>query len=1016
MKKSKKIILTLMAFGLAVSLYACGANKPDSSDSGGGNLSDASSTSDSSVDSSTASDSSSDSQTSDSSSASVEPDEPVDVGVFAEQIWVGKDGTLDFAAGTLTGTTEFKVTGVSGEKAETEISVTADGSDYIFKLNAAGALEMYASTVTVEEGSAPLKIFIADASAFGGAWKSSDEYAMVYYAIDSSVNSDGVFAWEQYTTYSDEAVEMDGTATTRFGFDENGESSVSFEMLSYGYSHAVVSYNDEGTLQIADDWGTYSFLPYADCFGASASYLTEKGDKLIFNGEAGTISYNGQSATYETVAEKYGSGLKFTIEEKDYLLQRRFGGTFITSADGAAICADYDPERIKGAWSSSSGTYTVSVVTDDKIVFNGTEYPLKAYVKDGETRYDFTVNGVLYTVRTIDGVDAAFLLETEAIRHKGYYVLDEVKKSYVAEYTNNMETFVVDENYYIKITSLLADDEEPATYQGTFTYDPDLQCVALVYGGNALTQKNYLVLVDEAGIYWSVVKTGSAYSVYASYFTHGAVAAAEELFESGLEDADSDFYTTGGVSPESLSFDFENGTVIRGEKSYRFMWNCESDSFGNTYPSIVYLTNIEEDSDGNLSYDYHSICVSGLGLYMIAYNTKTPEETEYDYFISDSVYQEILGFEFVHRGKYYDEKVILNKDGSFEVATTDKTDSDSAVSMVKYPYLLQRTFNEETQTEDIAVIFGTSGTASETGWNIYVHIINREYATIFDLVYSDAQLVEYVGTYYAGADTVELTENGQIKVNGIPAVVTKTTKSDSSVTITYTHMAANYTAEFSDGKVVVTPADGASTTYDENKSTPEAFVGTYTLGGKTIVVSSSATGVNYELSLKVTVDGTSATATLAFTAEGKQRLSFSVFDFSTLETTNYTITLDGETLKLSDGTNTAECAAAKWDYSDFVLEETKTLTDSVGATHTLICLPKNGGRTPLFLYDGAEMSSYSVTIAADGSMTLEIVCTSATLQIKVSSDGVVTADYKPSDVPVIPSIPSVPPAPPAPEL
>lgn len=100
MKKSKKIVLTLMAFGLAVSLYACGTKITDSSVSGGGSSSDAGSSADSSTDSSTDANSSSDSQTSDSSDdSSAEPDVPVDVGAFARQVWVGKDGTLDFAAG-----------------------------------------------------------------------------------------------------------------------------------------------------------------------------------------------------------------------------------------------------------------------------------------------------------------------------------------------------------------------------------------------------------------------------------------------------------------------------------------------------------------------------------------------------------------------------------------------------------------------------------------------------------------------------------------------------------------------------------------------------------------------------------------------------------------------------------------------------------------------------------------------------------------------------------------------------
>lgn len=173
-------------------------------------------------------------------------------------------------------------------------------------------------------------------------------------------------------------------------------------------------------------------------------------------------------------------------------------------------------------------------------------------------------------------------------------------------------------------------------------------------------------------------------------------------------------------------------------------------------------------------------------------------------------------------------------------------------------------------------------------------------------------------------------------------------------------------------------------------------------------VSSSAVGINSAPSLKVTLDGAAVTAQLAFTADGKQQLSFSTLDFATFTTTVYTFILDGETLTISDGANTATKAAAKWDYSKFVFEGTKTLTDTAGATHTLVCLPKNGGKTPLFLYDGNESAMYDVTIAADGSMILEVTSAGTTLQIKVAADGTVTADYKPSDIPLPPPPPPAP--------
>lgn len=322
-------------------------------------------------------------------------------------------------------------------------------------------------------------------------------------------------------------------------------------------------------------------------------------------------------------------------------------------------------------------------------------------------------------------------------------MLDEVKKSYVAEYTNNVESLVVDEDYFITVTSLLDAAAEPATYQGSFTYVPELQCVALVYGGNAATMKNYLVLVEDAGIYWSLVKSGGSYAVYSSYYLLELVPEVEKLFNAGLTDEASDFYTTGGTDPESISFNFAEGTVVWNGSPYRFIWNYETNEMGSTYPSVVFLTDIQTDADGNaVSYNYHSIRIFDQGLQMSTFNTASQEDdSTYAYYISDSVFQDILGLSFTYRGEYYDETMILNEDGSFAIATTDKTNSDAAVSMVTYPYFLQRFFDKEGR-ENIIVGFNSSGTLY-----IYAYIVERECGKVFDIVYSADDVLGFIGTY-----------------------------------------------------------------------------------------------------------------------------------------------------------------------------------------------------------------------------------------------------------------------------
>ena len=135
--------------------------------------------------------------------------------------------------------------------------------------------------------------------------------------------------------------------------------------------------------------------------------------------------------------------------------------------------------------------------------------------------------------------------------------------------------------------------------------------------------------------------------------------------------------------------------------------------------------------------------------------------------------------------------MILNEDGSFAIATTDKTNSDAAVSMVTYPYFLQRFFDTEGR-ENIIVGFNSSGTLY-----IYAYIVDREFGRVFDIVYSADDVLDFIGTYYAGTASVEFTRDAGVKVNGTAAKVTKVTKTASSVTLTYTHETTEYTAVFS---------------------------------------------------------------------------------------------------------------------------------------------------------------------------------------------------------------------------
>ena len=1025
MKKSRKVMLALLALCALAAMGACNhvVQGPDSglsdsvSSSQGQSSSEQASSSDGGSDSAEqsssagqsdapgedSSDSGGDSSDSGSDSSGDSGEEPsvpaVDVGVFARR-WVNADTTIDLAAGTMTGTENFAVTSFTDAGADSVIACTADGTDYILTPDADGALAMYAaadySSSTDEEGNGPvpLKTLMADAAPFGGAWLTDDPYMYMYYVITPFIGADGYFSWDMYSVLSHESAEMEGTGRTSLTFAEDGSAQLSFIGDSYGYTYMTIVLGENGP-ECDDGWSVYGLYPQPAGFGSS--YLSENGDKILLDSEAGTVSYNGTVVSFAAEAGEYGSALTFEVGGEEYYLQKTSAGIYRIDGDGNAYsCADYDPERIVGSWSHGSRAYTISVETDDKVTFGNAEFDLTARVEDGEVVYDFTRNEMLFTIYPIEGINAAFYVESEMTLASGYYILDEAKATFVGNSTNNIENLSVREDYSVAITSLL--DSTVNNYQGEFTYLSEFDCIALLLGDSGLCM---IQLAD--GAYWMLESSADGYYEYSAFYTEEALATIEALFALGLE-GENDTFTTGGTSPDTLSLDFANGTVTYNGQTLPFTWGYEFGSMSD-YPTMLFASDIETDGEGNLvGYLYHSMRPFDRGVALTTTDMATGE-TDYFYFISQSVYSDLLGASYTYRGPLYDEVFTLGDDGSFSMATSDLSDSDTAVTQVAYDYILQR-FYDSAGRENIIIGFNASGELY-----LYVYIVDGEYATLFDIVYSRNDLLDYIGDYYDGEGNVlSLTVNGTATLNGEAAeMLGSVSVTESGATARFTVGETEYTAVFSGGGATLTQGETQSA-YTKRALTPAAFVGSYTLNGKEIVVSSSALGINYALSLNVEVDGTAAEATLAFAADGSQVLSFSAFDFSSglPVSVAYTITLKDGALTLSDGTNTVSASAADWDYSAFAFEGEKTLTDSAGTQHAFVCLPKEGGKAPLYLYDGQSCTQYTVTIAADGTMTLEVTCVMDTFVITVAADGTVSADYKPSDIPIPPPPPPAP--------
>lgn len=918
MKKRNKIVLFLLCLGLAFMLCAC---KGDSGST---------------------------------PTPTPPPTAPtgVDVGDYA-RVWVAGGGcTLDLAAGTLTGSDDFEVKSITGEKANAVITCTADENEYTLSLNADGALDMKNSANEV------VHTFMAAPSEFAGAWLSSDRFAGYYYAVSDTLNASGKFDWAPVNKYATDEHMDEGEAVTKFSFTDGGKATLTFVDLRYStylqdnYEHTKIYYSGD-TLKVLDAYGdVYNLTPYGDCFDKSAAYLDAKEHKFSFSGEQ--IVFDGTNVDYQLKAGGSGSGLSFKAGNVDYFLQYRPDGLCLFTASEKISAIRYDPTLIVGAWSDEDNTHTAVVTSDAAVTYDGTAYTLSLHAKDGGYYYSFTVNSVVYTVNFIDGIEAAFEMKADGT-NVGYYILDSVKAFFVGSYTDNFDTFTISDTYAITY------EGEQGSQAGGFTYLPDFKCVAYYYGQNA--NKKYLVVLDKD--YGAFRILDSDLDAESIYYSDEAVELLKELFTLGLTN-NTDVFTTGGASPKTLTLDFENGTLTYDGNTYYFLYNYDPGVISG-YPVIQFA-----DTNGQSLSAVYSLSCNGYGLFMVkATNlSQTAPTVEYSRFISQAVYEELLGATFVYHGPLFDETVRLDTDGKLYIDSTDFTNADSAVTATEYNYGVERFVTGD--QEQISLVFSVSST-----FNVYLHIWNRQYATITDIYYARADFVGFIGSYHCGADVITLEHNGKPTVNGNAVTVTRfeTDATENSLTVKYTYSGVEYTAVFTATGLTVTPTEGEGKAYVKFEFDTDKFVGVYTVGTDEIVVTSVASSVNTAPTLSVTLNGDPVLARLSLTEDGKQRLSFVTSLLRDAPappplppSVVYTLTLDGNTITVVHDEDDATKAAAEWSYADFAFTGNKTV---LGKTFT--CRLKENGTTPLFFYDGVICSTYTVSVDASGTKTLTLM-------------------------------------------
>nr|MDE7395318.1 hypothetical protein [Clostridiales bacterium] len=510
---------------------------------------------------------------------------------------------------------------------------------------------------------------------------------------------------------------------------------------------------------------------------------------------------------------------------------------------------------------------------------------------------------------------------------------------------------------------------------------------AYYYGTGA--NKEYLVLLDYDLGAFGLFDNNLTYE--GAYYTDDAVGLLESLFTIGLKN-ETDVFTTGGASPKTLTFDFRHGTLTYGGENYPYFYNYE---FGATfgYPVIQFL-----ETTGTTVTAVNSVQRNGHGLFMETVADPLGAQTvSYSRFISQAVYEELLGAMYVYHGPLFDETILLDTDGKLYVDSTNLTSTDAAVIAKEYNYGLERFVTGD--EERITIVFSVS-----SNLNVYIHIWNRQTASITDIYYARADFAQFLGSYHNGADVVTLNHDGSLTVRGTKVTVTRfeTDTAADSLTVKYTLSGTEYTAVFTSTGLTIGTKPFEKFEFDTAK-----FVGTYTLGDDEIVVTSVAASVNTTPTLTVTFNGMRVSATLSLTQDGKQQLSFGVLVLRDVPLPpppppmpTYTLTLDGDTITVSDGTDSATKDVTEWSYGDFALDENKTVLGK-----TLVCLLKEDGTAPLFFYDGVSCSAYTVSIASDGTKTLTVMRGVIKITLTLDVGNVLTVTGEDTSAPPAPPLP-----------
>lgn len=910
----------------------------------------------------------------------------VSAGEFARR-WISGNITLDLAAETMTGVEKFELISVENSGAETVMTCRIDGDDYTLSLNAEGALELKA--VSAETGSEPEKTFMVAANSFNGAWYLADDDMFTLFIAEP--DADGYFGWT--------VMEADGSfdpdylyrATTRFTFDKNGSATVEFFVIDTEVTYVI---NENGNVCMPE-----ANLEYAasDALFKSA-YVSEKNKNILIDKTEKTVTVDGTKVSYTAGNSAYGTGIVYTLGEKTYTVVFTLNGVVEYSDGGEENLVEFDQTLYSGEW---MGENKISFEKANKILFNGTEYDLRAAIVGGEVVFTFVADGTAYSIYGIPDNDVAFGLSSDGGDTFSFYLSQAAVQAFVGEYNANELSLKIDESLQVvwgkdtaegKGVYLPALDRTLDTPKGL----NGIQLAAISLGDN-----RYIVWAGE-GTLVLLEESDGDFSVTASFYNDAAAIKVKEEIAAGLN-SEADFYTSGGVHADTLSFDFTSKNATYNSEKYAFNWDYFINfNTGAEYPVLSFADKTDA-AVKYVAYRYFGEDYIRLEKYVAGVRKS------YVSLVSDEEYSKLFGTSYVKKGAFADETIAFGEDGKLTITSIDLTASSELTkseSYEEYALTVEKGVLVVTYRADAGIGFETAIYCDEIGKR--VTMVQDEYIAASDVAYETA-----VGIYYDddGGAMLEFTSDSRVIYTGFmieetddPEEFTSLKIENGVITgvIEYNSIFGSYTNTFvfQNGTVTVTEDESDPVTFTKKITTPAAFVGTYVFDGAEFVISAVTNSINIPYELQVTVDGDEASSvTLGFNAEGKQVLAFEA-GFS-IWAIKYTAVLDGDKITFSDEDMEYGTAAAGrvWDYSDFAFGTPVTIDDE-GVNYTLTCVTKADGKMPLYFLreeGGSEMRLQKYTVTRiDGNLILDVAPTlGMSVRITADAEGEISVGFTP---------------------